>query len=392
MHASNHTTPLEESRIKRWVAALRMLSPVFRIVIAIVLCIHVAAILVLVFEKKANDAHFTSFWDAIWWAIVTMTTVGYGDKYPTTPAGRLIAVALMYCSIVLVSLFTATISSIYVARKIQEGRGLENVKFKGHVLICGWNAATPKLLEALSSAAHLDLVLVNEAPPEVIDNYLEVYDNLEIRFVRGNFARETVLDRANVRDAAVAIILPDASLSVGHEEMEDTHTIEATVMIKDMAPEVKVYAHVMDADRVANLRRASVDDVVVTDEYVPSLLASHVTSPGTAQIFHELLLQDSGHWIQRVPIPEEYVGERFDALFRYFKRENNCILLGYITEDEGFRLDDALSGGNAAIVEFIRRKVRQAGISTTTKGGLNAHINPPGDEIIEEGASALVIT
>ena len=103
---------------------------------------------------------------------MTMTTVGYGDKYPITGAGRVAAIVLMYSNFVLVPVFTATISSIFVARKIQEGRGLETVKFKGHTLICGWNTDTPKVLEALDDTGRLRVVLVNETPPEVIENYL----------------------------------------------------------------------------------------------------------------------------------------------------------------------------------------------------------------------------
>ena len=199
----------EQMRRKKFLAALKAVLPMLQIILMIAACLFVAAILVLVFEQKDNS-DFESFWDAVWWAVVTMTTVGYGDKSPTTGAGRTVAVMLMWISIVLISFFTATISSIVVARKIQEGRGLEAVKFKEHTLICGWNTDTSKVLEALNDAAQLQIVLVNETPPELMENYLDAYDNLEIRFVKGNFAREPILDRANVGDAVSAIILPDA--------------------------------------------------------------------------------------------------------------------------------------------------------------------------------------
>ena len=206
--------------------------------------------------------------------------------------------------------------------------------------------------------------------------------------IKGGFAAP---GRANVEEAASAIILPDASLSASYDNPDDTRTIEATIMIKDLAPDVKVYAHVMDADLVANLKRASIDDVVVSDEHTGHLLASHVTSPGTPQVIQELLLRDNEHHIQRVEIPDEFVGRRFDELFNYFRQEKNLILLGYIVEDEGFRLQEALSGGNTAIVDFITREVRQAGISTTTKGSIQVNLNPPNDHIIEKGAFAIVV-
>ena len=78
-----------------------------------------AAVMVLgatglyVVERGQNDS-LTSFWDALWWAISTTTTVGYGDIYPTTGEGRLIAVLLMLTGIGVIGVFTATIASLFM--------------------------------------------------------------------------------------------------------------------------------------------------------------------------------------------------------------------------------------------------------------------------------------
>lgn len=56
------------------------------------------------------DANITAFGDAVWWAITTMTTVGYGDRYPTTGTGRM-AAALMLGGITLLGVMTATLAS-----------------------------------------------------------------------------------------------------------------------------------------------------------------------------------------------------------------------------------------------------------------------------------------
>jgi voltage-gated potassium channel len=57
---------------------------------------------------------FDSLWDSIWWAVVTVTTVGYGDFYPTTVQGRLIGILLMFVGIGFLSLLTASIASRFV--------------------------------------------------------------------------------------------------------------------------------------------------------------------------------------------------------------------------------------------------------------------------------------
>ena len=70
-----------------------------------------AALAVLDVERSSPDANINDFGDAIWWAVTTMTTVGYGDRYPVTGIGRLVAFALMVGGIALLGTVTATLAS-----------------------------------------------------------------------------------------------------------------------------------------------------------------------------------------------------------------------------------------------------------------------------------------
>lgn len=65
-----------------------------------------------------DDTEFASIWDGIWWASSTVTTVGYGDYVPATTAGRLIAIALMFTGIGLVSILTASIATALLAEEV----------------------------------------------------------------------------------------------------------------------------------------------------------------------------------------------------------------------------------------------------------------------------------
>ncbi len=69
------------------------------------------ALAVLDAERSHPDANMTTFGDAAWWAATTMTTVGYGDRYPVTATGRLAAVALMVAGIAVLGVVTATFAS-----------------------------------------------------------------------------------------------------------------------------------------------------------------------------------------------------------------------------------------------------------------------------------------
>lgn len=86
----------------------------------VVTIVYAASLAVLDVERHAPGAQITSFGDALWWAISTVTTVGYGDLTPVTFGGRLIAVALMIAGISLLGVVTATLASWIVERVAEE--------------------------------------------------------------------------------------------------------------------------------------------------------------------------------------------------------------------------------------------------------------------------------
>ena len=81
-----------------------------------VLVTYIAALAVLEAERSDPNANITSFGDSLWWAAVTITTVGYGDFTPLTIRGRAIATALMLGGVAVLGVLTATLSSWIVQR------------------------------------------------------------------------------------------------------------------------------------------------------------------------------------------------------------------------------------------------------------------------------------
>ncbi len=83
---------------------------------SVVLLVYVASLAILDQERGHPHARIKTFGDALWWAISTVTTVGYGDQYPITFTGRVIAVLLMIGGITLIGVVTASLASWIVQR------------------------------------------------------------------------------------------------------------------------------------------------------------------------------------------------------------------------------------------------------------------------------------
>ncbi len=86
----------------------------FRVLIAAAATLFLGAWLVLLFEENAKGSNIHDYPDALWWAIVTVTTVGYGDRFPVSAGGRAVAVVLMLVGIGLIGVLTATVASVFI--------------------------------------------------------------------------------------------------------------------------------------------------------------------------------------------------------------------------------------------------------------------------------------
>lgn len=101
----------------------------FRVLIAAAATLILGAWLVLLFERNAKGSNIHNYPDALWWAIVTVTTVGYGDRFPVSGGGRAVAVILMLLGIGLIGVLTATVASVFVKEHTDSNK--EEIK-KGH--------------------------------------------------------------------------------------------------------------------------------------------------------------------------------------------------------------------------------------------------------------------
>lgn len=86
----------------------------FRVLLAAAGTLFLGAWAVLLFEENTTAGNIHSYPQALWWAIVTVTTVGYGDKYPVTGGGRIVATVLMLVGIGLIGVLTATVASVFM--------------------------------------------------------------------------------------------------------------------------------------------------------------------------------------------------------------------------------------------------------------------------------------
>jgi voltage-gated potassium channel len=96
------------------IAIGRQFTITIKVLVTSLFVTYIAAVQVTISEKDIATSNIKSFGDGFWWAITTVTTVGYGDRYPTTLEGRALAVMLMIVGISLIGVITASIAAWFV--------------------------------------------------------------------------------------------------------------------------------------------------------------------------------------------------------------------------------------------------------------------------------------
>lgn len=164
----------------------RILSLNFiKVVLLLFFAVFAFGVIVWLIERKRNPKHFnkgaSGIGDGIWWSAVTMTSVGYGDKVPKTPFGRVISVIWMLTAVIVISSFTAGIASSLTVKQLESNiKSIEDLK-----------RVKVGTLSSSSSAEFLNSYGV------VFKGYANIIDGLDA--VKNNEIKAFVFDEAILR-------------------------------------------------------------------------------------------------------------------------------------------------------------------------------------------------
>ncbi len=273
----------------------RLFASTFATTLLLVAAILAVATVGFYFFELRDNPERTLF-DALWWAMVTLSTVGYGDIVPVTVPGRLIGMCIMATGIGIMAALTGNLASALIERRNRKQQGLLPVKTSGHSLVLGFNAHAPGLIRALAGSAPPSrgpaVVLVAPMAPEA---FAETAADLglgdRLAFCRGNPAQEAVLVRASPGTARAAYILSQEGLS---PEDADQQSLLSALTFRGLAPKIRLYAEALLETNRKHLNRAGVDVTLIRGELAGRALGAMGEHPALWH-FMEGLLGSGGH-------------------------------------------------------------------------------------------------
>ncbi len=361
------------------------------LVVAGLLC--VIAVGTYIFEIGVNEK-IRSLWDTMWWTIVTLTTVGYGDKYPVTVGGKVLGIFMMLLGVASVGFVTGRIASFLVDKQVKARGGLIVLeKKKGHFVICGWKQELETVLDKILTIdpglKAADIVLVNDADPQEIDHIRSIPSFKTVKYIKGDYIDEKVLQRANVRTAKTVLILADSSKDFSVQEV-DSRTVMTAITIDNLNKDVYTCAELVDEKFVKYLKLANCDEIILTREYSRELLANAASASGISHVAAELL-NPLKRGLVTVDFQPSFVGKPFRDLQEFYKGRTGDIVIGLL-ENTGniyHRKKEALA--EAQKTPDISKLVENLQ-SVKMIYPNNPVLNPGDDYVVKTNSKAILVT
>ena len=257
-------------------------------------------------EVRLNPA-IRTLTDGIWWALVTITTVGFGDITPVTFLGRIVGAVMMVGGMFTLALFAGIVGS----RLVNGMLSIREEQFRmsdyvDHIVVCGYDQSSHLLQEALRQA--LDLVQRRvvffedqERPRDLPPDFF---------WVQGDPTKESELDKVRLTRAATVIV--SGARDVG-PQVADAATILTVFTIRSYMKRQRkraaqryrplyVVAEILDSENVDHARKAGADEVIETRRIGFSMIAHAIAFHGTATTMSRVLLSGAHNvYMGRLP-------------------------------------------------------------------------------------------
>ena len=293
------------------------------------------------FVEASVNPEINALSDGIWWALVTITTVGFGDITPETTLGRIVGAVLMIGGMFTLALFAGFVGSSLVSAMLSiREEQFRMGDYVNHVVICGYDETTEQLLDLLREEVDLDTTRVvvfedRERPREVPVDFL---------WVQGDPTKTSELDKVRLTHAQAVVIVGVRSLT---QQAADARTIliaftiraylrQQALNIEGRRAPVYVVAEVLDSENVDHARTAGADEVIETPRIGFSMLAHTIRYHGTADTMSRVLMSGSYNaYVGQIPNPPDIPLSYGELLIRMALSKQGGLVIGLRSPDGG---------------------------------------------------------
>ena len=232
--------------------------------------------------------------DSFWYGIVTLSTVGYGDKFPVTTGGKITGFFLIVFTFTFLGALIGMVSDAVMEARRREELGMDGTKFKDHIVICGWtNIGRVSLQELLATEQQVVVITNDQDDIPVIQ---DLGTKKQVYTVFGEYSNAVILERANIEEARTVIVATG----------EDTKNLITALTIKGRNPAVRIIVSIREEELKQTLYSAGVTYVSSPAEMTGRLVASAAFEPQVARFVEDITSATAGFDLLQYPVTEGF--------------------------------------------------------------------------------------
>lgn len=250
------------------------------------------------FESPVNPE--LTLADSLWWSVVTMTTVGYGDYYPQTFGGRfLIAFPAMIAGGGVLAYGLSVITTYLIEEKTKELRGMQTFNYRRHIVLINFpgEAKLVEMIDELRHDKHLDdreLVLLTDQIEEIPESLAR----LHVHFVKGSPINEEALERAGLAKAADVILFARSE----RDENSDSFNLGVLVALQSINDNLTIVVECVSPLHKELMLKAGASTAICVTELTTQLLAQAREGLQIQQLFNDLASNRTPQQVDAVPL------------------------------------------------------------------------------------------
>ena len=263
--------------------------------------------------------------DSLWWSVVTMTTVGYGDYYPQTVGGRfLIAFPAMIAGGGVLAYGLSVITTYLIEEKTKELRGMQTFNYRRHIVLINFpgEAKLVEMIDELRHDKHLDdreLVLLTDQIEEIPESLAR----LHVHFVKGSPINEEALERAGLAKAADVILFARSE----RDENSDSFNLGVLVALQSINDNLTIVVECVSPLHKELMLKAGASTAICVTELTTQLLAQAREGLQIQQLFNDLASNRTPQQVDAVPLKLTGSGTmKFSDLAADLARQNVMLI------------------------------------------------------------------
>jgi len=288
---------------------------------------NVLAWLIVQFELQDSNASITSYWDAWWYFIITLTTVGYGDYFPVTVGGRIIGLFMAIMSLGFLGFILSSVTKKIIDYMKKQEQGFYGTKFKDHFVIFGWDDFGRQVTDLIVKNGNQVAIVTNS--PNVVDHIRKIYDK-NVFVLYADYNNISVMKKVNIKDAA--------SIFVNFED--DTKTLVHLINIRKEHPGLNYVVSLDNPNLKETFSNIGSTFIVSKNDIAAKLVASSIFEPDVAAFAEDLISYsdtESESDIQeyKVIASNPYINKDYMDVFIDLKQKYNSVLIGLAKYTDG---------------------------------------------------------